>query len=405
MNSEFSIKDSLGFRLSLACWCILVIAFKEINLVLYPRLWAEEGAIFYTFAAHHSFWAILAKPHIGYYTLFNGIVSALQAKVFQPEAAAWVSTVAGFLVQFIPLLIVLFSNHSLWDNPFKKTMTSCIIIFIVPPELWLNTTNSHFVFGLITFLILITPVCSLSGLERWCFRVLLVLGTLSDPISVFLTPLFLVKWHIKRHREYGIQAGIQLLCSALQAWVILHSLLYDNSCARLQLRDWQLTVQGFFIDHFSLNLVMLSPGVRLILGIIMAAYFAYICCHRRAGREHVYFFAGFIIIALVSTLGSLKMAGAPRYGYVTTCLLMIILFSEAHSHVDSRSCSRIVAMVIFALALTMNGIYYKSRMMECYSPAYPKWKEEVAKWRIDKNYHPVIHPVWDPGKSEWRVNL
>jgi len=232
-----------------------------------------------------------------------------------------------------------------------------------------------------------------------------VLGTLTDPISLFLTPLFVMKWHADRRKENCVQAVIQLLCSTIQAGVILYSLLYDNSYARLQFHNWRVIVKGFFIDHFSLNLVMFNPDCKyrwLIVGILMAAYFIYVCVIRRTSREHFYFLAGFIIVALISTLGSLQAQGGPRYGYVPTCILMIILFAEACSLVRVRNYSRIIAMVIFTFALTVNGIYYKFRMMESYSPAYPKWKEEVAKWRTNRDYKPIIHPT---GSYPWYVNL
>src|ERR1700744_1638176 len=100
------LKDSFAFRIALLLGSFLLIVMREPELFLHPRIWAEEGSIFYAFARHHSTWDIFTTAHVGYLTLFNSIISSIQAKVFSIENAATVSTYMGFLVQLIPVYII-----------------------------------------------------------------------------------------------------------------------------------------------------------------------------------------------------------------------------------------------------------------------------------------------------------
>ena len=290
------------------------MAFRETDLLASPRLWAEEGKVFYSFARHHSLWEILSTPQVGYLTLFNGITSALQARVFPVEAAAAVTTYAGLLVQLVPVFLVLYTSHSFWDTPLKKVVCVLVIILATPPELWMNTTNSHFFFGLITFLILVIPATQLSKGKKWLFRGLLVLGNLTGPASMLLTPVFFLKAHAERSREKYIQTAIQVCCALVQGAVTVHSLLYNNQYRRLEGNDWTLTAFLFFIDHLSLNVHAFGPIAAYAIGILVACYVIFLFVQCRGSSEHLVFLLGFLLVATFSTAGSLKMLGSPRCG-------------------------------------------------------------------------------------------
>jgi len=396
------VTDNLSLRLIFLLWCIVIITFREVNLLMIPRLWAEEGKIFYSFARHHSLVEIFTTTQVGYLTLFNSIVSTVQAKIFPVEAAAVVATYFGFLVQLIPILIIVFTTHSFWVFPLSRLICLMIIIF-TPPELWLNTTNSHFIFGLITFLILVVHSDQLSLMKKWIFRMLLVLGTLTGPASMLLTPVFFIKSYMDKTKEKFIQTLIITTCSIIQAIVIIYSLVYNNQTHRLEHHNFHLTVSNFIIDHFSLNLIILNRSGLYFLGIIIAIYFIFLTIKNWKSKDFRIFSTCFIVVAIFSTLGSLNMAGSPRYGFIPTCILMMLIAQEVFSWLNNKKKIRyIIGTVIFMSCLTLNTIYYKTRMQEVYTPDYPVWRSEVEKWRIDNKYTPRIHPKHD---DAWFVNL
>src|ERR1700744_1471364 len=129
------LKDNLRFWVALILFSVFLIIIREPNLLLSPRLWGEEGCVFYQFALHHSLYDIFTTAHVGYLTLFNSIVSSIQAKIFSVEDAAIVSTYMGGMIQIIPVYIITFTSHKFWDSPVKKAMAVFMITIITPPEL------------------------------------------------------------------------------------------------------------------------------------------------------------------------------------------------------------------------------------------------------------------------------
>lgn len=300
---SFTLKDNLRFRIVLVLCSVLFIVYRAPYLLLYPRLWAEEGKLFYEFALHHSTWDIFTTVHVGYITLFNNIVSALQAKVFLAESAATVSTYIGFLVQLVPVYVITFTSNKFWDTPFKKILCTFIVIVVMVPELWLNTTNSHFVFGLVTFLIMIISTPQLSLIQKHLFRLFLFIGGLSGPASIIFTPVFLLKAYLEKSKEKYIQAGIISVCAITQVVVILYAILFHtNAYTRLSNYDLEKTILAFFIDNFTLNIyVRVFTNLfqsNFYFGVSMAIFFIYLFIKNRKNNEYLIALLSFVIISV-----------------------------------------------------------------------------------------------------------
>jgi hypothetical protein len=387
-------RERVLLPLAIVLGCLLLVALREPDLLARPRMWAEEGKIFLAFALHHTAWEVLSQPQVGYFTLFNALVSLVQARLFSLEAAATVSTCAGLLVQLLPVLLVVFTSHAFWSTPGRKVACALALVLVTPPELQLNTTNSHFFLGLATFLVLVIPASTLPAATKWLFRGLLVLANLSGPASMLLTPAFLLKAYTERSREKTIQAGIQVACAAFQGCATLYTLLRDNPYRRFSSRDSAASVLGFFTDNFSLGLVGYGLPVALAAGAVSVGYVTFLALRRRRSPEHLVFLSAFAVVAVFSTLGSINMLGSPRYGYLPTCIVMLLAAGEAFRPRSGRMRpAQWFAIVLFAGALAGNAAVFSSRMGEIHSREAPAWKEEVAKWRADRAYKPRIHPA------------
>ena len=400
-SDRFRLQDNFRFRLVLISCCVLFIFLREPALLLFPRLWAEEGTIFYLFARHHSVWDIFTTAHVGYLTLFNSIVSAIQAKVFPAEWAAIVSTYSGFLFQLIPVYIITFATHPFWDSPLKKIFYVFTLIAVMAPELWLNTTNSHFIFGLITFLIMIIAAVDLSKFQKYFFRLLLLVGGLTGPASIFFTPVFLLRaWHEKSKEKY-IQAGILTLSAITQAGVIVYSLLFNNKYNRLSTYNFKTTIYHFIYDNFSLNIHLISHKLNFLFGLFIVVFYLYLLFKHRKNIQYLVFLLGYILVAVFSTLGSLNMAGSPRYAYIPTCICMLLLITEASkTKVQAPKIRYAILFILIACSICNIG-FYRRDMKTVYNNTFPKWKNEVAKWRADSTYNPQIHPISD----EWHLKM
>ncbi len=411
LHNNIKLKDNLAFRLTILVGAALLIILREPQLFLYPRLWAEEGTIFYAFARHHSVWNIFTTAHVGYLTLFNSIVSSIQAKIFSVENVAVVSTYMGFLIQLMPVYIIAFTNNKFWDSPLKKIICSFIVIIVMATELWLNTTNSHFIMGLITFLIMVISAATLSKAQKYFFRILLIIGGLTGPASIFFTPTFLLKAYRERSREKYIQAGILLLCAIIQAGVILYAIFFNNTYKRLSVHDLKTTRYHFIIDNFSLlphsrpfNYHVLSFDFITLFGIMIGIFYAYLLIRNIRNFDNLIPLISLGVVGVFSTLGSLDMAGGTRYAYIPTCILLIILTSEAFTFLVSKA--GFAALFIICFCLTSNSIVYRQIFIQwAYKTDYPKWKNEVFKWRADSTYKPVIHPLFIKNGGEWKIKM
>ena len=404
------LKDNMRFRITLFLGGLLLIVFREHEIPLYPRIWAEEGTIFYAFARHHTIWEIFATAHVGYLTLFNSIVSTIQAKIFSVENAATISTYIGFFVQLIPIYIIAFTNNKFWDTAFKKTICVFIIIIVMEPELWLNTTNSHFIFGLITFLIMVISTSELSKFQTYFFRALLFLGGLTGPASIFFTPTFLLKAYREKSKEKYTQAGIITICAVIQASIILYSIFFDNKYKRLAVHDLKTTRYHFIIDNFSLlphtypfHYHLLSFDLITIFGMLIGTFYGYLILKKIKNIDYIIPLLSVLVVGTFSTLGSLDMSGGTRYSYIPTCILMIVFVSVFF---DLKfNYERYMALFILVVCLTANASCYVRTMEEwAYSPTYPKWRNEVAKWRLDSTYNPKTHPAFIKD-NEWQVKM
>ena len=199
----------------------LLLVFRAPNLLFAPRFWAEEGGVFYAFAYAHGFFESLAFVYgkNGYFNLVTNVSTALAAHTAPPEFAPAVTVGFAWLLQTIPLLIVLYGSSTLFINRADK-LVGCQIILLAPTvvdQIWLTTIYSQVFLGLATLLILFEKLEGATPLRRWSYRGLLVLGGLSGVYTVALQPLFVLKAWGERSRERVVQLGI--LCAALLAQI------------------------------------------------------------------------------------------------------------------------------------------------------------------------------------------
>ena len=381
------ISDNRISQLALLLIAVLLILFRETGLFLQPRFWAEEGQLFYSLSMHHSFWEVLKMVPVGYPTLFNAITGSLQVKLCSYESAPALSTAFGFLIQLIPVIIVLFTKCEYWNSPAKKIIFVQAIVLFTPPELWLNTTNSHFIFGLSTFLILLIDPQHLTRFARLAFNFIIILSVLSGPESMLLFPFYFWSYSINKNPQRLTQVIIITFCSLIQGSVLIHSLLFSNNYQRLSANNVNDVLNAFFADNFSLN-----TG-RSYIGMIMLAILVLILFYSKNRSGQTVLIGSFLIVAIFSTLGSLEMKGAPRYSYFPSCILFLLILQFASEYKYSNLFSvNSLAMLIIIASLGISLAMYKYRMHYVYNSELPVWKNEIIKFRKDSTYRPKIHP-------------
>ncbi|MEW6564338.1 MAG: hypothetical protein AB1404_02430 [Spirochaetota bacterium] len=385
---------------------ILIIIARAPSLLLEPRFWAEEGTIYFYYAYYNPWYKVLFTPQLGYYSLFPNIAAFL-AQAVPLKYSPLVTTYLALVVQIIPFLIILWSDSRFWDTYAKKILVSLIIIFPVSTgEIWLNTINSQFYFGVITFLILLAGTDKISRLQKWLFRILLLVAGLTGVVSCFLTPIFFLRAYQEKNKEYTRQAVILVLCSVLQFAVFISFLLQDKLLDRFtNLHLWKLA-GVFLLNNFIrpiLGFHSLPKEILIYLALPLVICLGWLFAEVRRDKNTRLVLAGFFLVALLSTVSSLGLAGAERYSFLPGIILLILISSYIQFNQIFKTARSIMAVILLFISIGLGIIGYRSGMANYVNAEWPQWREEVVIWETTPDYNLKIWPQWEGAK--WFIGL
>src|SRR5438552_17196544 len=105
-------------RLILFSVVFVLMVLKGPDLLIHPRVWAEE-VVYLNYALTHSIWSSLfySKPSQGYYLLTANVPSVLSAMVSKTLGLVYaplVTTYFSFVIQLVPFLVLLYGNSHLF---------------------------------------------------------------------------------------------------------------------------------------------------------------------------------------------------------------------------------------------------------------------------------------------------
>ncbi|MDY6992832.1 MAG: hypothetical protein SVR94_09550, partial [Pseudomonadota bacterium] len=223
--NDFSIQKK---QLLLLLAIVFLIVYRSPELLLYPRLWAEEGSIYLRYAYHNNILDSLffvPKYSIGYLALSVNIPVTLAAHLFPLEYAPLITTYCSLLIALLPIIIIIYGHSYIWDNFFKKIL-ACLLIVGLPigetvGEIWLNSINAQIFCGLIALCLLFEKLHQINIKKAWFYRILLLFCGLSGPYTAFLTFAFALKASYERSKESLWQFMIVALTASIQFTIFL----------------------------------------------------------------------------------------------------------------------------------------------------------------------------------------
>lgn len=400
---------------------IALMWFRAPWLITHPRFWAEEGTAWFQYASAHSIIRdiVYIYPDSGYMNLManvGGVLSSRTAHLLNLAYAPLATTVAALGVQTMAIGVILFGKSRLFTSP-TRSIAGCLIVLFAPtslPEVWLNTINSMSYLGLIALIVLFVDVSAEPIFAKWAMRILLVLCGLSAAYSVALLPLYILSFFLYRERERKLQCYILAACLAAQIAFVIFSkfaggglpnrggdlsagmsainVLFWHIMVPTLGRDFALMVFGTlgFTDAWltsSFYPHLGSTEIRtagVICFLIIAAVFYLLLAYGRS-RNKVLLSGAFLIMAILTCAGSLHSVPSGRYAFIPGIVFLLLLLSNIQSGARTRS---IISMLILAFALANGMLSYSIKR----DPTAPKWRDEVAKWRVDHNYQLKVDP-------------
>jgi len=408
-------------RLAISIIAPLIIVFRDPSLFIAPRFWAEEGAFWFAYAFSHNWIDTIFSAFCGYYNFYPHIAALLASRIVPLEYAPVVTTVMAFIVQVIPVMIIVWDDSILWNSSLKKiTWTAIILLAPESSAIWLNTNGSQYYLSLITILILLADTGLGSLFKKYFYRMLVMIAGLSGVLSCLITPFFFFKaWRTKNHENF-IQAGILFVCSLVQLSIVF-STQHPDRLNHPDLATVALIVLvRNFIAPFSISLAsqfrtfllnfynnsifsMIGYGA-LITEIMVLWYFK----RKISDKKSILIIGSFLLLTFFSTyfaiagkngMALLNARVGNRYYYTTNVLVLVMIFlsidfqSRRFTHIVTSGLS----IILLAIALIQGGSIFINGKLK--KENWPIWRKEIVIWKKNPSYKPKIWP------TGWRVIL
>jgi hypothetical protein len=397
----------------------LLMLLRAPSLVTDPRFWAEEGRVYFARAYNTEWFKSILLPYGGYYSLMPNSFCLIAAKWVPLERAPLVTTLAAFVVQLLPHLLILFGMKPVLPRFSERVLLSCVVLFVMQTgAIFLSTITSQYHLAVVTYLILISIDAQSSKPWVWLRRFLVVLSGLTGAVSCFLLPLFLLKAYLTRRRDILVLAGLLLAATLVQVGVFVAA-----ASKQLPGRPGPASPRQFASALVEQDLVWPVLGYRwpvsgyrheqgpapsgagryaIGLAILLTALATAIASPRR--RDLAIILAAFCLVAALSASASIRGAGGPRYVYVPAVILVSFFVRSVYVHRPSlRSLRWLASLAVLMCSLAAWVPQYWESMSGWVVKTWPSWSQEVAIWRETPNYRIKIWPQGKAGK--WVVDL
>lgn len=401
-------------RLSYLAFFALLVAVRLPRVFLEGRFWAEEGRVHFENAWNMPWLDALLFSYAGYLNL-TANAAGLLARYLPPLwAAPYVSTGLALIIQCLPAVLILTSRLD-WLR-HRAVLVAALLLIATPPhseEVWLNSICSQYHLTLSAGIILALE--SRGGLVGVLRLAVLLLATLSAPMSWVLAPLFALRAVLERSGPRVWQTLVVALGVAIQLiWFfaptpgrevgISPTLFGAIVLAKQVIIPLVPTpLDSELIGLFARDLSM--AGGPLWPLAVVAALFAVLAwgALRRPKEAPLWFLLTGAIIATGAYAGSLgnkadllvvlagnRYAFGPQVLFGLTVLGLAVLLPG-----KARLWAR--AVVIWLLVVGMWGYFAFAGPGQVQSG--PPWLPEVQKYQQDHNYRMKI---WPPG---WSMGL
>lgn len=387
-----------------------------------PRFWAEEGKYYFESAYNNGFWHGMFAQHFGYFSLVPNVATAF-ATLLPLENAPLFTTYTAAVFQLLVCSVVIFGKSPLWDTVPRKLLVACGMLLLAPGEVWLTTICTQYWLTIAAFLLLLEPAVTTGLLRKWLYRSSILICGLTSVTACFMTPLYYYKAIRNREREVLVQACILGGATLVQLSILFSSLGSEShlnarfggndfslpKLAMLQL-VWPFTGNTVFdsgaviaLDEWfvskGLFLASMPRFSELVSALLISGLVTLLAWHYRKDRDRQLIVAAFLLTAVLSTVLSIRMASSPRYVFAPSVMLLVLFAAEfGLEQARAMKISVSVLLLVFmasGLREFRSGVYYNTY--------WPKWRDEVAIWRVQPGYRLQIWPQFR--STRWTMEL
>jgi len=395
---------------------------------LWPVLWAEEASVYFAHALNRGSLSILTFIYdrsMRFELLMN--VAAALAAILPLKLAPYITATLSFSVYLLSFYLILSRELCLFPYQWQRVLGCLAILlscFSLPGNVFMSTAVVQHTMGCVALVLLFVRNNAQEPSSRRCDLIILFFCGLSGLYAVFLTPLFILKGFLTRHRSDFWSALIMAVCLSIQLWVMLQAAdtQYTNQFRGVLSLESPLLVFRVLVlkmvlgQQLSQILVDLLPaslfiGPMLIIG--MLAVWAYWIYRRGSKLGEWFLILAWIVSAAAVTYSAAggipdgRYAGLPRTVLFFTLiqfLVMPVLASSEKKLIlilrrNRVQTSTIVIGIILASSI-WTGLTAHFQPFEVARQKVPKWIDEIDRFNTIDNYLITVFPA-----PRWKLNL
>ena len=401
---------------------IFLSFYRSPFILLNGRFVGEEATYHFLFALNNDFIENLFYfiPLAGYYNLVPNILAEI-ATLLPLELAPFSTVYGSFLILINLQIICLFYNSYFLDTKFKKIYASFLLFASPPfvPEIWLNSLNSQIYLCLTAILILF--INNKKNKINYYLHSNIFIASFSGIYSCVLAPFFLIRYYYNK-TKYDLTNLAIIICATIIQLSILAYSKFSNLLLESKLEftinfdmiilfiynNLARPIFGRQLTHWiyeNLNLFSFSIfKISFLLLFFIFAFLIYFILNKnlfsRFKKDPILLSLVFIFILLsaIIFIGSAGIQLGGRYAVLPGSVFLLILLRLF----TFSNTKKMRFFFIFILGLSLlSGIYefrpptknvkhQYIKYLDCIE--CPIWKEEIKKWRKNKNYVVGIWP-------------
>jgi hypothetical protein len=406
-------------------WWLLafVVAATLLRIPVYitdPRMWAEEGRVFFKYAVEHPWQEVLLKTQMEYYTLLPRLSTLAATYWVELEYAAHITTAFAFVIQLLPYIVVLFGSSPYWAKNQDKLVVIIILLIVMNPmQIWLTTLGSKYHLCLATCMILLSYWKNLKTSQLLLYTSTLFIAALTGPVSCLITPFYVLRALKTRSPVAFFYACIFIAACALHFYIMFFEL---GSYRVLGPRNFELVHPTFIAGVVSYNITSLFTGTWLsnmlpeyalvvardqswlpawlFTALVSSALISTLWwVGRNLPKPHRYILIGlFAYLIIMITFFSLRSESSIRYGYAPSALFAIILYFSVQHCTGIR---RKITLCLLAWCALINLYNFTEYYHRDDVPEWTSWQEEIVQWRANPDYKITVQPPF----NMWKFHL
>ena len=392
----------------------LVIVFRDPLLLLDPRFWAEEGALYFHHALVSPGLKDFFSPALGYYSLVVKI--AVYLALFVPiENAPLITTVMSGLVIWSCVVLIITSSNDFLAGFGVKCAFALMLLFISSGEIWLNTITSQFWFPIgVLFLIIDKSARSFAArLWRYTF---VFFAAMTGVMSFFLLPLvvFLLFLGEQTSRKHLTRILVLFSLGLILQLVLILVFGFGFELANVDLQGGDRLDGGFSIYKIVKSLLgyySVYPFTGLFLFDEIPVLYYVVAVHSLFSVILVFLFKSWsieslgilltIVGASLATIAlSVGTAGGLRYAFMINAMVLLLIYSTLNKNVKNSSGKSLLTIQLLVLAWFTATLEFRYKTYDFSSPDWPSWRAQLSGQEcVSKDI-----AIWPHAPFSWYVS-